>query len=69
MHDYVFTLYALDAETGLDGGAGVDDLRAAMEGTCSARPAHRSLSLQASSQRAFTIFQPASVRTRWRYSQ
>ena len=31
-HDYVFTLYALDAETGLEGGASVDDLRAAMEG-------------------------------------
>ena len=31
-HDYVFTLYALDAETGLDGGASIDDLRAAMEG-------------------------------------
>jgi Raf kinase inhibitor-like YbhB/YbcL family protein len=31
-HDYVFTLYALDQETGLEGGASVDDLRAAMEG-------------------------------------
>jgi len=31
-HDYVFTLYALDAETGLEGGASVDDLRAALEG-------------------------------------
>ena len=31
-HDYVFTLYALDEEIGLDGGASVDELRAAMEG-------------------------------------
>ena len=31
-HDYVFTLYALDEATGLDGGATVDDLRAVMEG-------------------------------------
>jgi hypothetical protein len=31
-HDYVFTLYALDEETGLDGGATVDELRAALEG-------------------------------------
>jgi Raf kinase inhibitor-like YbhB/YbcL family protein len=31
-HGYVFTLYALDEETGLDGGASVDDLRAALEG-------------------------------------
>ena len=31
-HDYSFALYALDEETGLDGGATVEDLRAAMEG-------------------------------------
>jgi Raf kinase inhibitor-like YbhB/YbcL family protein len=31
-HGYVFTLYALDEETGLEVGASVDDLRAAMEG-------------------------------------
>lgn len=31
-HDYSFVLYALDEETGLDGGATVEDLRAAMEG-------------------------------------
>ena len=31
-HGYVFTLYALDEETGLEGGAGVDELRAAIEG-------------------------------------
>ncbi|MGH3010330.1 MAG: YbhB/YbcL family Raf kinase inhibitor-like protein [Gaiellaceae bacterium] len=31
-HGYVFTLYALDAETGLEGGATVDDLRDAIEG-------------------------------------
>ena len=31
-HDYVFTLYALDEETGVEGGASADDLRAAMEG-------------------------------------
>ena len=31
-HDYVFTLYALDEETGLEGGATVDDLRASIEG-------------------------------------
>jgi Raf kinase inhibitor-like YbhB/YbcL family protein len=31
-HGYVFTLFALDEATGLDGGASVDELRAAMEG-------------------------------------
>jgi Raf kinase inhibitor-like YbhB/YbcL family protein len=31
-HDYRFTLYALDEETGLEGGATVDELRAASEG-------------------------------------
>jgi hypothetical protein len=31
-HGYVFTLYALDEPTGLDGGATVDELRAALEG-------------------------------------
>jgi Raf kinase inhibitor-like YbhB/YbcL family protein len=31
-HGYVFTLYALDEETRLEGGASVDELRAAMEG-------------------------------------
>jgi Raf kinase inhibitor-like YbhB/YbcL family protein len=31
-HGYVFTLYALDEETGLEPGASVDDLRAAIEG-------------------------------------
>jgi Raf kinase inhibitor-like YbhB/YbcL family protein len=31
-HDYVFTLHALDAETGLDGGATLDEVRSAMEG-------------------------------------
>jgi Raf kinase inhibitor-like YbhB/YbcL family protein len=31
-HGYVFTLYALDAETGLEEGASLDDLRAAMDG-------------------------------------
>jgi Raf kinase inhibitor-like YbhB/YbcL family protein len=31
-HDYVFTLYALDEEIGLEGGASLDDLRAAIEG-------------------------------------
>jgi Raf kinase inhibitor-like YbhB/YbcL family protein len=31
-HDYVFTLFALDQETGLEGGASADDLRAAIEG-------------------------------------
>ena len=31
-HGYVFTLYALDEETGLEGGATVDELRAAIEG-------------------------------------
>ena len=31
-HGYVFTLYALDAETGLEGGASADDLRAEMDG-------------------------------------
>jgi Raf kinase inhibitor-like YbhB/YbcL family protein len=31
-HGYVFTLYALDEETGLEGGATADDLRAAIEG-------------------------------------
>jgi Raf kinase inhibitor-like YbhB/YbcL family protein len=31
-HDYVFTLYALDEETGLEGGATVDDVLAAIEG-------------------------------------
>jgi Raf kinase inhibitor-like YbhB/YbcL family protein len=31
-HGYVFTLYALDEETGLEPGATVDDLRAAIEG-------------------------------------
>ncbi len=31
-HGYVFTLYALDAETGLQEGASLDELRAAMEG-------------------------------------
>jgi Raf kinase inhibitor-like YbhB/YbcL family protein len=30
-HGYVFTLYALDEETGLEPGASVDDLRAAIE--------------------------------------
>ena len=31
-HGYVFTLYALDEETGLEGGATVDELRTAIEG-------------------------------------
>jgi Raf kinase inhibitor-like YbhB/YbcL family protein len=31
-HSYVFTLYALDEQTGLEPGASVDDLRAAIEG-------------------------------------
>lgn len=31
-HGYVFTLYALDAETGLDPGASLDDLQAAIDG-------------------------------------
>jgi Raf kinase inhibitor-like YbhB/YbcL family protein len=31
-HDYVFTLYALDEEANLEGGASVDDVRAAIEG-------------------------------------
>ncbi len=31
-HNYVFTLYALDAKTGLDEGASLDDLRAAIDG-------------------------------------
>ena len=31
-HSYVFTLYALDKQTGLEPGASVDDLRAAIEG-------------------------------------
>ena len=31
-HGYVFTLYALDEETGLEGGATGDELRAAIEG-------------------------------------
>jgi Raf kinase inhibitor-like YbhB/YbcL family protein len=31
-HGYVFTLYALDAETGLEAGASLDDLRAAIDG-------------------------------------
>ena len=31
-HGYVFTLYALDEETGLEGGVSVDELRAAIEG-------------------------------------
>ncbi len=31
-HGYVFTLYALDAETGLEEGASLDDLRAAIDG-------------------------------------
>jgi Raf kinase inhibitor-like YbhB/YbcL family protein len=31
-HGYVFTLYALDAQTGLQAGASLDDLRAAMDG-------------------------------------
>jgi Raf kinase inhibitor-like YbhB/YbcL family protein len=31
-HGYVFTLYALDAATGLEAGASLDDLRAAIEG-------------------------------------
>ncbi len=31
-HNYVFTLYALDEATALEGGASVDDLRAAIEG-------------------------------------
>lgn len=31
-HDYVFTLYALDSEAGLEGGASADDLRAAIDG-------------------------------------
>lgn len=31
-HGYVFSLYALDQKTGLEGGANVDDLRGAIEG-------------------------------------
>jgi Raf kinase inhibitor-like YbhB/YbcL family protein len=31
-HSYVFALYALDEQTGLEPGASVDDLRAAIEG-------------------------------------
>jgi Raf kinase inhibitor-like YbhB/YbcL family protein len=31
-HGYVFTLYALDRETGLDAGASLGELRAALEG-------------------------------------
>lgn len=31
-HGYVFTLYALDEETGLEGGVSVDELRSAIEG-------------------------------------
>lgn len=31
-HGYVFTLYALDEETGLEHGASADDLRSAIEG-------------------------------------
>jgi hypothetical protein len=31
-HDYVFTLYALDEEIGLEAGASLDDLRAAIDG-------------------------------------
>jgi Raf kinase inhibitor-like YbhB/YbcL family protein len=31
-HDYVFTLYALGEETGLEGGATADELQAAIEG-------------------------------------
>lgn len=30
-HDYVFRLYALDEETGLQGGAGADEVRAAIK--------------------------------------
>jgi Raf kinase inhibitor-like YbhB/YbcL family protein len=31
-HGYVFTLYALEAKTGLEEGASLDDLRAAIDG-------------------------------------